>query len=153
MSEVHLLPKSLCCKTVFASLERQTIEAGVSGVCATLCAYAQFYAHLIRKTHNTPVVFHCFCSSSNFRFQTRNSRLLYTQLSTMHTKSFLMLNGFNLLLIDFPPLNLLCCSSGAQYVKCRAQRCTEGSRQYLFPGHVDTNSLVVQDEYVFTQVC
>ncbi|XP_022042555.2 VPS10 domain-containing receptor SorCS3 isoform X1 [Acanthochromis polyacanthus] len=40
----------------------------------------------------------------------------------------------------------------AQYVKCRAPRCTEGNRQYLFPGHVDTNSLVVQDEYVFTQV-
>ncbi|XP_047208528.1 VPS10 domain-containing receptor SorCS3-like [Girardinichthys multiradiatus] len=40
----------------------------------------------------------------------------------------------------------------AKYVKCRAQRCTEGNRQYLFPGHVDTNSLVVQDEYVFTQV-
>uniref|UniRef100_A0A3B4US96 Sortilin related VPS10 domain containing receptor 3b n=1 Tax=Seriola dumerili TaxID=41447 RepID=A0A3B4US96_SERDU len=34
----------------------------------------------------------------------------------------------------------------------RAQRCTDGNRQYLFPGHVDTNSLVVQDEYVFTQV-
>uniref|UniRef100_A0A667YBF1 Sortilin related VPS10 domain containing receptor 3b n=1 Tax=Myripristis murdjan TaxID=586833 RepID=A0A667YBF1_9TELE len=42
--------------------------------------------------------------------------------------------------------------SRAQYVKCRAQRCTEANRQYLFPGHVDTNSLVVQDEYVFTQV-
>lgn len=58
------------------------------------------------------------------------------------------MNGINLLLIDFllPP-------SGAQYVKCRAQSCTEGDRQYLFPGHVDTNSLVVQDEYVFTQVC
>lgn len=42
--------------------------------------------------------------------------------------------------------------SGAWYVKCRAQRCTEGNRQYLFPGDVDTNSLVVQDEYVFTQV-
>ncbi|XP_036980487.1 VPS10 domain-containing receptor SorCS3 isoform X1 [Acanthopagrus latus] len=40
----------------------------------------------------------------------------------------------------------------AQYVKCRAPRCTEADRQYLFPGHVDTNSLVVQDEYVFTQV-
>ncbi|TNN81835.1 VPS10 domain-containing receptor SorCS1 [Liparis tanakae] len=39
----------------------------------------------------------------------------------------------------------------ARYVKCRAQRCTEGNRVYLFPGHVDTNSLVVQDEYVFTQ--
>uniref|UniRef100_A0A3Q3MYC9 Sortilin related VPS10 domain containing receptor 3b n=1 Tax=Mastacembelus armatus TaxID=205130 RepID=A0A3Q3MYC9_9TELE len=40
----------------------------------------------------------------------------------------------------------------AQYVKCRAQRCSDGNRQYLFPGYVDTNSLVVQDEYVFTQV-
>ncbi|TNM99316.1 hypothetical protein fugu_012349 [Takifugu bimaculatus] len=40
----------------------------------------------------------------------------------------------------------------AQYVKCRAQRCAEGNRQRLFPGYVDTNSLVVQDEYVFTQV-
>ncbi|XP_062319686.1 VPS10 domain-containing receptor SorCS3 [Osmerus eperlanus] len=40
----------------------------------------------------------------------------------------------------------------AHYVKCRAQRCTEAYRQYLFPGHVDTNSLVVQDEYVFVQV-
>lgn len=47
----------------------------------------------------------------------------------------------------------VCLLPGAQYVKCRAQRCTEGNRQYLFPGHVDTNSLVVQDEYVFTQVC
>lgn len=42
---------------------------------------------------------------------------------------------------------------GAQYVRCRAPRCTEADRKYLFPGHVDTNSLVVQDEYVFTQVC
>ncbi|XP_034008056.1 VPS10 domain-containing receptor SorCS3 [Trematomus bernacchii] len=40
----------------------------------------------------------------------------------------------------------------AQYVKCRAQRCTEGNKLYLFPGYVDTNSMVVQDEYVFTQV-
>ncbi|KAE8280724.1 VPS10 domain-containing receptor SorCS3 Precursor [Larimichthys crocea] len=39
----------------------------------------------------------------------------------------------------------------AKYVKCRAQQCSEGNRQYLFPGYVDTNSLVVQDEYVFTQ--
>uniref|UniRef100_A0A8C6LND5 Sortilin related VPS10 domain containing receptor 3 n=1 Tax=Nothobranchius furzeri TaxID=105023 RepID=A0A8C6LND5_NOTFU len=43
-------------------------------------------------------------------------------------------------------------AKGAQYVKCRAHRCTDGNRQYIFPGHVDTNSLVVQDEYVFTQV-
>ncbi|XP_041738172.1 VPS10 domain-containing receptor SorCS3-like isoform X2 [Coregonus clupeaformis] len=41
---------------------------------------------------------------------------------------------------------------GAQYVTCRAQRCTESNRQYLFPGHIDQNSLVVQDDYVFVQV-
>ncbi|XP_041738165.2 VPS10 domain-containing receptor SorCS3-like isoform X1 [Coregonus clupeaformis] len=40
----------------------------------------------------------------------------------------------------------------AQYVTCRAQRCTESNRQYLFPGHIDQNSLVVQDDYVFVQV-
>ncbi|KAM9394637.1 VPS10 domain-containing receptor SorCS3-like isoform 2-T2 [Salvelinus alpinus] len=40
----------------------------------------------------------------------------------------------------------------AQYVKCRAQRCTESNRQYLFPGYIDKNSLVVQDNYVFVQV-
>ncbi|XP_021436187.2 VPS10 domain-containing receptor SorCS3 isoform X1 [Oncorhynchus mykiss] len=40
----------------------------------------------------------------------------------------------------------------AQYVTCRAQRCTESNRQYLFPGHIDQNSLVVQDNYVFVQV-
>uniref|UniRef100_A0A4W5NJB7 Sortilin related VPS10 domain containing receptor 3b n=1 Tax=Hucho hucho TaxID=62062 RepID=A0A4W5NJB7_9TELE len=38
------------------------------------------------------------------------------------------------------------------YVTCRAQRCTESNRQYLFPGHIDQNSLVVQDNYVFVQV-
>lgn len=65
----------------------------------------------------------------------------------VHTKCRLKVYGGNLLLIDFRlPFQ------GAQYVKCRAQRCTEANRQYLFPGHVDTNSLVVQDEYVFTQV-
>lgn len=65
----------------------------------------------------------------------------------VHAKCNLKVNGCNLLLIDF-----LCLSPGAQYVKCRAQRCAEGNRQRLFPGYVDTNSLVVQDEYVFTQV-
>uniref|UniRef100_A0A6Q2WX62 VPS10 domain-containing protein n=1 Tax=Esox lucius TaxID=8010 RepID=A0A6Q2WX62_ESOLU len=40
----------------------------------------------------------------------------------------------------------------AQYAKCRAQRCTESNKQYLFPEDIDTNSLVVQDDYVFVQV-
>uniref|UniRef100_A0A8C5HWV7 VPS10 domain-containing receptor SorCS3-like n=1 Tax=Gouania willdenowi TaxID=441366 RepID=A0A8C5HWV7_GOUWI len=40
-----------------------------------------------------------------------------------------------------------------QGLTCRAQRCTEGNRQFLFPGYVDTNSLVVQDEYRVTSGC
>ncbi|XP_030643264.1 VPS10 domain-containing receptor SorCS3 [Chanos chanos] len=39
-----------------------------------------------------------------------------------------------------------------EYVTCRAQRCSEVNRQYPFNGRIDTNSLVVQDEYVFVQV-
>uniref|UniRef100_A0A671SM71 VPS10 domain-containing receptor SorCS3-like n=1 Tax=Sinocyclocheilus anshuiensis TaxID=1608454 RepID=A0A671SM71_9TELE len=39
-----------------------------------------------------------------------------------------------------------------QYVTCRAQACSESSRTYPFSGYIETNSLVVQDEYVFVQV-
>ncbi|XP_017564317.1 VPS10 domain-containing receptor SorCS3 isoform X1 [Pygocentrus nattereri] len=39
-----------------------------------------------------------------------------------------------------------------QYVTCRAQRCSEGNRQYPFTSRIDTNSLVVQDEYIFLQL-
>uniref|UniRef100_A0A672L3G4 VPS10 domain-containing receptor SorCS3-like n=1 Tax=Sinocyclocheilus grahami TaxID=75366 RepID=A0A672L3G4_SINGR len=39
-----------------------------------------------------------------------------------------------------------------QYVSCRAQACSESSRTYPFSGYIETNSLVVQDEYVFVQV-
>ncbi|XP_035388361.1 VPS10 domain-containing receptor SorCS3 isoform X2 [Electrophorus electricus] len=39
-----------------------------------------------------------------------------------------------------------------QYVTCRAQRCPDGSRQYPFSSQIDTNSLVVQDEYIFLQL-
>uniref|UniRef100_A0A8C1UGC8 PKD domain-containing protein n=1 Tax=Cyprinus carpio TaxID=7962 RepID=A0A8C1UGC8_CYPCA len=38
------------------------------------------------------------------------------------------------------------------YVTCRAQACSESSRTYPFSGYIETNSLVVQDEYVFVQV-
>ncbi|KAI2668216.1 VPS10 domain-containing receptor SorCS3 [Labeo rohita] len=38
-----------------------------------------------------------------------------------------------------------------QYVTCRAQACSESSRTYPFSGYIETNSLVVQDEYVFVQ--
>ncbi|MFT7807145.1 VPS10 domain-containing receptor SorCS3-like [Arapaima gigas] len=40
----------------------------------------------------------------------------------------------------------------AQYVTCRVQTCSESSRNFPFPGYIDTSSLVVQDDYVFIQV-
>uniref|UniRef100_A0AAR2KKJ9 PKD domain-containing protein n=1 Tax=Pygocentrus nattereri TaxID=42514 RepID=A0AAR2KKJ9_PYGNA len=44
------------------------------------------------------------------------------------------------------------CVPVMQYVTCRAQRCSEGNRQYPFTSRIDTNSLVVQDEYIFLQL-
>ena len=38
------------------------------------------------------------------------------------------------------------------YVTCRLQNCTEANKGKPFPGFIDPNSLVVQDEYVFVQV-
>ncbi|KAA0711034.1 VPS10 domain-containing receptor [Triplophysa tibetana] len=38
-----------------------------------------------------------------------------------------------------------------QYITCRAQKCSEEGRQYPFSGRIDTNSLVVQDQYIFLQ--
>ncbi|KAL2102436.1 hypothetical protein ACEWY4_001604 [Coilia grayii] len=40
----------------------------------------------------------------------------------------------------------------AQYVTCRAQSCSEANRHYPFTGYIETNSLVVQDDYMFIQV-
>ncbi|KAJ8360220.1 hypothetical protein SKAU_G00167450 [Synaphobranchus kaupii] len=40
----------------------------------------------------------------------------------------------------------------AHYVTCRIQGCSESSRSYPFPGHIDTSSLVVQDDFIFVQV-
>ncbi|XP_035255451.1 VPS10 domain-containing receptor SorCS3-like isoform X1 [Anguilla anguilla] len=40
----------------------------------------------------------------------------------------------------------------AHYVTCRIVGCLESGRSYPFPGHIDTSSLVVQDDYVFIQV-
>ncbi|XP_072319342.1 VPS10 domain-containing receptor SorCS3 [Eucyclogobius newberryi] len=39
-----------------------------------------------------------------------------------------------------------------QYVTCRALACSEPNREYPFPGYVDINSLIVQDDYIFIQV-
>ncbi|XP_063050661.1 VPS10 domain-containing receptor SorCS1-like [Engraulis encrasicolus] len=40
----------------------------------------------------------------------------------------------------------------ALYVTCKLQNCSEGNKGRPFPGHIDPNTLVVQDEYVFVQV-
>ncbi|KAE8589299.1 hypothetical protein XENTR_v10017516 [Xenopus tropicalis] len=40
----------------------------------------------------------------------------------------------------------------AHYITCRIQECSETTRGGPFPRSIDTNSLVVQDEYVFIQV-
>ncbi|GCC21284.1 hypothetical protein chiPu_0019751, partial [Chiloscyllium punctatum] len=40
----------------------------------------------------------------------------------------------------------------AQYVTCRIQNCSEAASSKPFPGYIDHNSLVVQDDYVFAQV-
>ncbi|XP_072546276.1 VPS10 domain-containing receptor SorCS3 isoform X2 [Salminus brasiliensis] len=39
-----------------------------------------------------------------------------------------------------------------QYVTCRAQKCSEGNKQNPFSSRIDTNSLVVQDDYIFLQL-
>ncbi|XP_049577470.1 VPS10 domain-containing receptor SorCS1 isoform X2 [Syngnathus scovelli] len=40
----------------------------------------------------------------------------------------------------------------ALYVTCELQNCTDANKGKPFPGYIDANSLVVQDEYVFVQV-
>uniref|UniRef100_A0A3P9KV76 VPS10 domain-containing receptor SorCS2 n=1 Tax=Oryzias latipes TaxID=8090 RepID=A0A3P9KV76_ORYLA len=40
----------------------------------------------------------------------------------------------------------------ALYVTCKLQNCTDSNKGKPFPGYIDPNSLVVQDEYVFVQV-
>ncbi|KAM9818171.1 VPS10 domain-containing receptor SorCS1 isoform 2-T3 [Syngnathus typhle] len=40
----------------------------------------------------------------------------------------------------------------ALYVTCKLQNCTDANKGKPFPGYIDANSLVVQDEYVFVQV-
>ncbi|KAM4703698.1 VPS10 domain-containing receptor SorCS1 isoform 3-T3 [Rhinophrynus dorsalis] len=40
----------------------------------------------------------------------------------------------------------------SQYIVCRMNNCSEAVRSKPFPGYIDTNSLIVQDEYVFVQL-
>ncbi|KAM9379963.1 VPS10 domain-containing receptor SorCS1 [Phaethornis superciliosus] len=39
----------------------------------------------------------------------------------------------------------------AQYITCKMQNCSEATRSKPFPGYIDHNSLIVQDDYVFVQ--
>ncbi|KAL2102379.1 hypothetical protein ACEWY4_001547 [Coilia grayii] len=52
------------------------------------------------------------------------------------------------------PLSLVSCVSAVEalYITCKLQNCSEGNKGKPFPGYIDPNSLVVQDEYVFVQV-
>ncbi|XP_060097684.1 VPS10 domain-containing receptor SorCS1 isoform X2 [Heteronotia binoei] len=40
----------------------------------------------------------------------------------------------------------------AQYITCRMQNCSEAIRSKPFPGYIDFDSLIVQDDYVFVQL-
>ncbi|KAM8782456.1 VPS10 domain-containing receptor SorCS1 isoform 1-T1 [Rhynchonycteris naso] len=40
----------------------------------------------------------------------------------------------------------------SQYLTCRMQNCTEANRYKPFPGYIDPDSLIVQDDYVFVQL-
>ncbi|XP_059517323.1 VPS10 domain-containing receptor SorCS1 isoform X4 [Myotis daubentonii] len=40
----------------------------------------------------------------------------------------------------------------SQYLTCRMQNCTEANRNRPFPGYIDPDSLIVQDDYVFVQL-
>lgn len=42
--------------------------------------------------------------------------------------------------------------SDAQYITCKMQNCSEATHGKPFPGYIDHNSLIVQDDYVFVQV-
>ncbi|MBZ3881506.1 VPS10 domain-containing receptor SorCS1, partial [Sciurus carolinensis] len=39
-----------------------------------------------------------------------------------------------------------------QYLTCRMQNCTETNKNKPFPGYIDPDSLIVQDDYVFVQL-
>ncbi|XP_066514332.1 VPS10 domain-containing receptor SorCS3 [Hoplias malabaricus] len=39
-----------------------------------------------------------------------------------------------------------------QYMTCKAQACSDSSRTFPFPGYIEPNSLVVQDDYIVIQV-
>uniref|UniRef100_A0A8C2UVJ4 VPS10 domain-containing receptor SorCS1 n=1 Tax=Chinchilla lanigera TaxID=34839 RepID=A0A8C2UVJ4_CHILA len=40
----------------------------------------------------------------------------------------------------------------SQYLTCRMQNCTDANKNKPFPGYIDPDSLIVQDDYVFVQL-
>lgn len=53
---------------------------------------------------------------------------------------------------DLKRLGFVLFLSDAQYITCKMQNCSEATRSKPFPGYIDHNSLIVQDDYVFVQV-
>lgn len=53
---------------------------------------------------------------------------------------------------DLKGLGFVLFLSDAQYITCKMQNCSEATRSKPFPGYIDHNSLIVQDDYVFVQV-
>lgn len=53
---------------------------------------------------------------------------------------------------DLKCLGFVLFLSDAQYITCKMQNCSEATRNKPFPGYIDHNSLIVQDDYVFVQV-
>lgn len=66
------------------------------------------------------------------------------------TSSFLTVGGN--CAYDFTCLGFILFISDAQYITCKMQNCSEASQNKPFPGYIDHNSLIVQDDYVFVQV-
>lgn len=53
---------------------------------------------------------------------------------------------------DLKRLGFVLYLSDSQYITCKMQNCSEATRSKPFPGYIDHNSLIVQDDYVFVQV-
>uniref|UniRef100_A0A672TFU4 VPS10 domain-containing receptor SorCS2 n=1 Tax=Sinocyclocheilus grahami TaxID=75366 RepID=A0A672TFU4_SINGR len=79
----------------------------------------------------------------------RRWQLVHERLSI----SILLLSIFNLTVyLEIQYALCLVVVAEALYVTCKLQNCTEANKGKPFPGYIDPNSLVVQDEYVFVQV-
>ncbi|KAG2462726.1 SORC3 protein, partial [Polypterus senegalus] len=81
--------------------------------------------------------------------QSRKVLFLHSLLAALKDNDRVAL--FKLLYISQATLQMSKLTASAQYITCKLQNCTEANKGKPFPGHIDPNSLVVQDEYVFVQ--